>query len=65
MIGRFNLSPILDTLIYELEFEDSQVATYVLNISADNIYEQVDEDGNAYTLLESILDHKKRDTAVE
>jgi hypothetical protein len=39
--------------------------TYASNVLTATIYEQVEEDGNAYTLLESIVDHKKSDNALE
>jgi uncharacterized FAD-dependent dehydrogenase len=48
-----------------VELYDGQVGTYTANVIAGNIYEQVEEDGNEYTMLDSIVDHQKGDNAVE
>jgi hypothetical protein len=45
--------PMLDTGLFEMEFEDSQVGTYAANVIAENISEQLDDEGFAYTLFDS------------
>ena len=64
LIGKSNANPILDTSLYEVEFEDGRVGTYAANIIAENIYEQVDDEGFTYTLFDAIVDHLKGDDAV-
>jgi hypothetical protein len=62
LVGRLNSNPILDTGLYEVEFEDGQVGT--ANVIAENIYEKLDDEGFAYTLFDSIVDHKHGPEAV-
>lgn len=55
-VGLYNANPILNTRVYDLEFPDSAVRQYSMNIIAENIYSQVDEDGFRYQLLDEIID---------
>jgi hypothetical protein len=64
LIGYSHSNPILDTGLYEVEFDDGQVGTYAANVIAENIYEQIDDEGFAYTLFDSIVDHKRGPDAV-
>ena len=50
-------NPILDTSIYDVMFPDGSIQQYAANIIAEHMYSQVDEDGNRYQLLESIINH--------
>jgi hypothetical protein len=59
LIGHSNKNPILDTSLYEVEFNDGRVGTYATNVIAENIYEQVDDEGVAYALFDEIVDHVK------
>jgi hypothetical protein len=45
--------------LYEVDFEDGQVGTYAANVIVENINEQVDEEGQAHVLFDSIIDHKQ------
>jgi hypothetical protein len=36
-----------------------------MNVIADNMYAQVDDEGNMFQLLDEIMDHKKDDTAID
>jgi hypothetical protein len=42
LVGHFNENPILDTLLYEVEF-DGGLGTCAANVIAENIYKQVGE----------------------
>ena len=64
LIGRYHRNPILDTGLYELEFDDGTLATYTANIIAENLYEQVDDEGRTHVIFDSITDHKKGEDAV-
>jgi hypothetical protein len=64
LIGRSNQNPILDTGLYEVEFDDGQVGTYAANVIAENVYEQVDDEGFAYTLFDEIVDHNRGSDAI-
>jgi hypothetical protein len=51
LIGRSNKNPVLDTSLYDVEFDDGRVGTYSANIIAENIFEQVDTEGKVHVLL--------------
>ena len=57
-IGTANDNPILDTRVYEVEYLDGHRASLSANTIAENIFSQVDEEGNRYTILDSIIDHR-------
>ena len=63
-IGTRNANPILDTREYEVEFQDGATDTFTANIIAENLYSQVDSEGNSYSILDEIVDHKSDGTAV-
>jgi len=64
LMGRSNANPILDTSIYEVEFDDGSTEAYSANIIAEPIYLQVDGEGYTHYMLNKIVDHKKDNTAV-
>jgi hypothetical protein len=57
LIGRSNPNPVIDTRLYDVEFDDGRVGTYSTNIIAENIFEQVDSEGQAHVLFDDIIDH--------
>jgi hypothetical protein len=59
-----NANPVLDISLYEVEFDDGRVGTYSANIIAQNIFEQVDDEGQAHLLFDDIKDHRKGTDAV-
>ena len=63
-IGRSSSNPYLDTSLYEVEFHDGHVESYAANLIAENIYEQLDDEGNKYKLIDQIMDHRKDATAI-
>jgi len=58
-IDTYNENPMMNTMIYEVEFQDGTIKEYATNVIADNIYAQVDHEGFMYTLLDAIIDFKK------
>ena len=62
--GRRNPNPILDNRLYEVEMSDGTTEAYMANVIADNIYAQCDDEGNMYTLMDEIIDHRKNSTAL-
>ena len=64
-IGRADANPILDTSEYILEFEDGNKAELNANLIAEAMYAQCDPDGNQYVLLDSLVDHRCLDTAIQ
>jgi hypothetical protein len=65
LIGRSNSNPLLDSSMYEVQFEDGSVDRYHANIIAENIYSRVDSAGNSQYMLDEILDHQSDDTAIK
>jgi len=61
--GSYNGNPILNTLD-DIEFLDGEVLEYNAYVIAKNMYAQVDADGFAHTMLDSITDHSRDVTAV-
>lgn len=63
-IGTANDNPILDTRIYEVEYLDGHRASLTANTIAENLFAQVDEEGNRFVLLDAIMDHRVDGTQV-
>jgi hypothetical protein len=64
-VGTYNDNPILNSIVYEVEFPDGQVKEYSANTIAENMLTQVDSDGFTLTLMEGIVDYRKdEETAV-
>ena len=63
-IGTYDPNPLLNTLLYDVEFTDGTLKQYSANIIAENMYSQVDEEGYSKTILESIVDYKKDGHAI-
>jgi Reverse transcriptase (RNA-dependent DNA polymerase). len=57
-IGTANDNPILDTRMYEVEYLDGYMASLAANTIAENLFAQVDEEGNRYVLMDAIADHR-------
>ena len=58
--GTYDENPMLNSMIYEIEFPDGQVKEYAANVIAENMLTQVDSEGYyATTMLEAIIDHRK------
>lgn len=57
--GTYDDNPILNSVVYEVEFPDGQVKEYAANVIAENILSQVDEEGFSITMLEGIIDYKR------
>jgi hypothetical protein len=52
-------NPMLNLVIYDIEFPFGQVREYAANMIAENILTQVDRDGYSKTLMVGIVDFKK------
>ena len=55
-IGVANEKPILDSIIYEVEYFDGYVASMAANVINENLLEQFNQEGNMFLLIKSILD---------
>jgi hypothetical protein len=57
-IGKANNNPLLDTRIYEVEYPDGHKASLAANAIAENMFAQVDDEGNRHVLFQEIVDHR-------
>ena len=57
LIGTYDANPLLNTMVYDVEFDDGTVREYGANIIAQNMYAQVDENGRSQSILKAIVDH--------
>ena len=57
------LTPCL-TPTNEVKFTDGSREKYQANLIANNMYAQVDDDGNQFQILEEIVDHHKDNSTV-
>ena len=64
-IGTANDNPILDTRLYEVEYLDGHRASLTANTIAENLFSQVDEEGNRFALLDAVIDHRVDGTEVK
>jgi len=57
--GTYDENPILNSVIYEVEFPDGISKEYAANVIADNMIAQVDNDGISTTLMQGIVGYDK------
>ena len=53
-----NENPILDSCMYEVEYQDGTKVSLAANYIAENLFEQVDEEGNRHVLLDELIDYR-------
>ena len=55
-MGVANNNPILDSRMYEVGYRDGYVAEMAANVIFENLFTQVNQEGNRFVLIESIID---------
>jgi hypothetical protein len=55
-IGTASDNPILDSRMYEVEYEDGHKIAMAANAIASNLFAQVDQDGQRFVLFDEIID---------
>ena len=63
LTGQYYDNLSLNSLLYEVEFDDGSVREYAANIIAQNMLSHVDDDCYSLIQMENIIDHM-RDPAV-
>jgi hypothetical protein len=58
-IGIANRNPLLDSRVFEVQFQDGHIEEYAANTIAENLYSQVDDDGYHHRLFDQLIDHRK------
>ena len=64
-IGTANDNPILDTRVYEVEYLDGHRTALAANAIAANMFAQIDDDGNRFVMLDSIINHCTDGTEIQ
>lgn len=59
VVGTYDENPMVNTMVYEVEFMDGTIQEYSANLIAENMLTQVDEEGFSITMMEAIIDHRK------
>jgi hypothetical protein len=57
--GTYDANPRLNTMVYEVEFNNGDILEYSANAIAENMLNQIDSEGFSVTMLEEIVDHLK------
>ena len=57
-IGTANENPLLDSRVYEVEYSDGHKTSLAANIIAENLFAQVDDEGNRFQIMSEIVDHR-------
>jgi hypothetical protein len=65
LVGTFDNNPLLNTLLYECEFDDGTTGAYSANTIASNIFMESDADCYSSSLLYEIVDHKSSGEATK
>ena len=55
-----NNNPILDTIMYEIEFADGHKQALSINVIVESMFAYVDEEGHWHLLLDSIVGFRKK-----
>jgi hypothetical protein len=64
LIGQSHTSPLLDTSLFEVEFEDGHTEAYTENLIAEHLYELIDSEGQVHRMMDEVIDHKRLGDAV-
>ena len=58
-------NPLLDTRMYEVEFADGEKASLEANYIAENLFAQIDDEGNRQVLMNEIIDYRTNGTELK
>ena len=56
-IGRYDQNPTLDAIVYRVKYLDVNKSSLSANTIADNLFSNVDEQGDIFILFDDIVDH--------
>jgi hypothetical protein len=64
-VGTAHPNPLLlDSRMYEIEYNDGHVEELTANVIAENLISQVDEEGRHQMMLDYIMDHRTTHEAI-
>ena len=61
-IGSKHNYPLLDSRVFEVEYDDGTFEVLSANVIAENILAQVDDEGHKQLMLDEIIDHRQHGT---
>ena len=64
-IGLANKNPILDTRMYEVEYLDGERTSFAANNIGENLFAQIDNEGNRQVLMDEIIGHRSNEHTVK
>ena len=64
-IGTAHENPILDTRMYELEYNGAHTVSVSANIIAENLFHQVNNEGHRMMVLDEVIGHQTDGSQVE
>ena len=63
-IGSRHNNPLLDSRVFEVEYEDGTIEPMLANVIAENILSQVDDEGHKQIMMDEIIDHRRNESAI-
>ena len=63
--GSYSEDPRFNSLVYDVEFGDGEVKEHAADIIAENLLNQVDDEGFTITHLKAVVDYRKDETALD
>lgn len=63
-MGAYHEDPKLNTLVYDVEFDNGMIKGYSANVIAENMLSQIEDKGFTVTHLTAIIDYQKSDEAL-
>ena len=57
-MGTYNVNPTLNTMTYDVTFDDGEVKEYSANVIAENLLNQIDDEGFTLTSFKEIVTHR-------
>jgi hypothetical protein len=64
-MGKRHANPILDSRSYDVQFPDGSVEAYTTNLIAENLYSQIDAEGNSFEIFKGIVGHRSDERAIK
>ena len=65
VIGSYNDNPLLNTVVYDVQFDDGTIKEYAANVIAENIWMETDAEGYHSRAALKIVGHKSTGEAVK
>lgn len=64
-VGRSHSNPLLDSRVFTVRFPDGDEKDLLYNVIAEHLFSQVDSEGNQYRLFQEIINHRRKESAMD